>query len=206
MTEVEKQNEEVQNKELTSILADPEHFNVKHKLNSSWTIYYDIPQQKKSTAQTWQQNIKVIATFNTIEDFWGVFNSIPPVSKIAPASSYFLFREGIKPEWEDKQNEEGGRWAVTLTRMGSKIDEYWMNLVLACIGESFEYPEQVNGAVASVRVRGDRLALWTRNWKNEEETLNIGKHFKSLIGTEKLSFNSHEDGKQNSKAKERHVL
>jgi len=30
---------------------------------------------------------------------------------------------------EDKQNEEGGRWAVTLTRMGSKIDEYWMNLV-----------------------------------------------------------------------------
>jgi len=71
MTEVEKQNEEVQNKELTSILVDPEHFNVKHKLNTSWTIYYDIPQQRKNTAQTWQQNIKVIATFNTIEDFWG---------------------------------------------------------------------------------------------------------------------------------------
>lgn len=45
---------------------------------------------------------------------------------------------------------------------------------MACIGENFEFPDQVNGAVASVRSRGDRLALWTKNWKNEEETLNVG--------------------------------
>lgn len=212
MTDEEKQVTEIEKKQekLTSILVDPENFNIKHPLNSYWTIWYDCPQ-RKTTQQSWSLNIKKIASFNTIEDFWGTYNSIPPITKLAQASNYHIFRNDIKPEWEDPQNAEGGRWVVTLGKnpnpQSSKLEEIWLNILLACIGESFEYPDQINGAVASYRTRGDRLALWTRNHVKEEETMSVGKHFKSLFPkAEKLQFFTHEEGKTKNSPKEKYSL
>ena len=31
-----------------------------------------------------------------------------------PNTDYMLFRKGIRPEWEDPANKDGGKWVVTL--------------------------------------------------------------------------------------------
>lgn len=39
--------------------------------------------------------------------------------------------------------------------------------LMALIGEQFDESEEICGVVASVRQRGDKLALWTRTASNE---------------------------------------
>lgn len=39
--------------------------------------------------------------------------------------------------------------------------------LMALIGEQFDETEDICGIVASVRARGDKLALWTRTASNE---------------------------------------
>ena len=31
-----------------------------------------------------------------------------------PNTDYMLFKKGIRPEWEDASNKDGGKWVVTL--------------------------------------------------------------------------------------------
>ena len=49
-----------------------------------------------------------------MEDFWRMYNNIYTVEEIMPNTDYMLFRKGIKPEWEDISNRDGGKWVVTL--------------------------------------------------------------------------------------------
>lgn len=46
--------------------------------------------------------------------------------------------------------------------------------MLACIGEAFEYENEVCGAVVSVRKAFFRIALWTRSSDNQEMAISIG--------------------------------
>jgi hypothetical protein len=44
----------------------------KHPLQNTWTLWYDDPQMAKATpGLSWEANLKNIATFDTVEDFWG---------------------------------------------------------------------------------------------------------------------------------------
>jgi translation initiation factor 4E len=51
-----------------------------------------------------------VATFDMVEDFWGIFNNIRPPSRLNPGSNYHLFKTGIEPTWEHKENKNGGKW------------------------------------------------------------------------------------------------
>lgn len=45
-------------------------------------------------------------------------------------NDYALFKEGIKPQWEDPRNNKGGRWLVTLdNRHKNMLPDLWLNLV-----------------------------------------------------------------------------
>lgn len=58
-------------------------------------------------------------------------NSIVPPSHIATNSNYYLFKDGIKPAWEDPANTDGGKWAIQLPRDKNRdtIDKYWLYTV-----------------------------------------------------------------------------
>ena len=49
-----------------------------------------------------------VATFDMVEDFWGIFNNIRPPSRLNPGSNYHLFKVGIEPTWEHQANMAGG--------------------------------------------------------------------------------------------------
>jgi len=46
--------------------------------------------------------------------------------------------------------------------------------MLACIGEAFEYENEVCGVVVSVRKGFFRISLWTRTSDNQEMAMSIG--------------------------------
>jgi translation initiation factor 4E len=66
--------------------------------------------------------------FNTVEDFWSVFNHIEQVSNLTAGCDYSFFTSGIKPMWEDEANKNGGRWVINIDRRqrsSGLIDKLW---------------------------------------------------------------------------------
>ena len=45
-----------------------------------------------------------------VEDFWALYNHIELASRLAAGCDYSLFKEGVKPMWEDERfaNQEVG--------------------------------------------------------------------------------------------------
>lgn len=118
-----------------------EHEETKHYLHTSWTLY----AHTQSVSTTYRSAYKQIGKFNTIEDFWKLWNNIPSVVDIYESRvmiqnkhliAYSLFRDDILPEWEKTNNINGSEWGCREMLSKEIIDNIWKNLVLSCIGEN----------------------------------------------------------------------
>ncbi|KAA0199336.1 hypothetical protein HAZT_HAZT002571 [Hyalella azteca] len=162
---------------------DPEPV-LKHPLNSTWTLFYFI--NDKSGNFNWQESQAVVASFNTVEDFWALFNHIENASKLKIGFDYSLFKNGILPAWEDSGNTGGGKWTLNTSRHQrfTDLDNYWLELIMMMVGENEE--EYVNnvitGAVVSLRMKQDRVCLWCAPTKKPEAILKAGKAMKRCMG------------------------
>jgi translation initiation factor 4E len=57
---------------------------------------------------------------------------------------FMLFRKGIRPEWEDPKNAQGGHLLYQIQfPKRALVDALWKNLFLDLIGESWTYSERV---------------------------------------------------------------
>ena len=132
----------------------------KHKLEAGWTLYYEMPSQpaSKRSEKSWKSSLKSIATVHTVEDFWGVYNNVPPASRLATA--YYFFKENIEPAWEDRTCAQGGKFMFTVNP--GRIDQYWLNTLLACVGETLDPSvDQICGIVCQFKRSIFRISIWT---------------------------------------------
>lgn len=92
----------------------------------------------------------------------------------------------------------------------NELDENWLKLLLAMIGEQFSEPSEICGAVISVRQKQHRIALWTKTSSNEAHQLSVGRSFRSILGlpdNEKINYMVHDDAiRLERKAKERYSV
>lgn len=204
--------------EVKTVFHDKDNFNVKHPLANRWTLWFTKPASGKG--DNWNDLLKEVITFESVEEFWGVYNNIAPVSSLALKSDYHLFKEGVRPEWEDPQNKHGGKWSYSFKDKRSvDIDELWLHTMLAAIGETLEDEEdgEVMGVVVNVRKAFFRIGVWTRTVgksipgrgdgdvaggkgrspeKGREILLSIGRRFKEVLKlqpAEQLEFSGHTD-------------
>ena len=75
--------------------------------NSKWTFWYEERDTSYSTEE-WGNQIQNIKTFDNIKDFWTLYRNVNTVTSLAFQTMYHVFKEGIKPIWEDKANQNGG--------------------------------------------------------------------------------------------------
>lgn len=191
-----------------TVFADASNFSLKHPLYSKWQLWFD-SASKQDKAKSWDEALIKVVSFDSVEEFWGLYNNIVVPSLIAPNSNYYLFKEGIKPAWEDSANAKGGKWSVQLPRgkFSAEIDQYWLFTMLAAIGETFETPytsaadaipetpasagpfsDEVTGVIVSARKAFYRINIWTRNSSEAQRAQieNIGRHFKyAVLGFDK---------------------
>lgn len=129
-----------------------------HPLRNSWTLYYRPPANKFSD---YEKSTTKIATLATVESFWTIYTHLKPPSELPTVSDYHVFKDGIRPVWEDDANKKGGKWIVRLKK--GVADRYWEDLLLAIVGDQFmEAGDEVCGAVLSVRSGEDVLSVWTK--------------------------------------------
>ena len=106
--------------------------------------------------------------------------------KVAPKTCYHLFQEGIQPLWEDEANKAGGRWHVWFQKGYS--NRLWEDILLATIGNQFEYADQITGVEVRTKMKGDTISIWHKNANNEDERESIKRDFlKALNAPEGLT-------------------
>ena len=95
-----------------------------------------------------------------------VFSHMTKPENITGSADIMLFRDGIKPMWEDIQNRSGGKFTLRMKKAG--VAAIWEETLLAIIGEQLEGNEDVCGAVLSIRYHDDNLSVWHKTADNEE--------------------------------------
>merc|ERR1719401_3005431 len=113
-------------------------------------------------------------------------HSFPP-SKL-DSVDYSLFKAGVSPAWEDPAFKSGGRWVIKLEKVKAQsLDDLWLSLSLALIGEAFiEHDsggELVCGAIVSVLSRASKIALWLSGAKDEKKVMAIGKEYRNVLAS-----------------------
>ncbi|MCJ1243810.1 eukaryotic translation initiation factor 4E [Trapelia coarctata] len=221
---------EYKDSEQITVFHDPDNFNVKHPLMNNWTLWFTKPPSGKG--DNWNDLLKEVVTFDSVEEFWGVFNNITPTSELAVKSDYHLFKKGVRPEWEDPQNKHGGKWSYSYReKKNVPIDENWLYVMLAAIGETLENDGdgEVMGVVVNVRKGFYRIGVWTKTVgkpvpgggegdvaggkgrsadKSKEVLMGIGRKFKDVLkldASEVVEFSGHTEsahsGSTRAKAK-----
>lgn len=177
------------------LLQEEGELDIKHPLQNKWALWFF----KNDRTKKWEDNLRLVTKFDSVEDFWAIYNHIQLSSKLQVGCDYSIFKDGIQPMWEDKANKNGGRWLFQLAKQQryQDLDRMWLETILCMIGESFEGESDfVNGAVVQVRPKGDKIAVWTSDCSNRDVILKVGNKYKERLQLPQrivLGYQSHQD-------------
>jgi translation initiation factor 4E len=138
--------------------------------------------------------MKFVASFSTAEEFWEVYQHLRRPSSLPVISDYHVFKQGIKPIWEDGRNANGGKWIVRLKK--GIIDRLWENLVLALIGDEFNVGDDICGAVLSLRTSEDIISIWNQTADAQKLKLKIRNTLKNVLNLPNetiVEYKAHKD-------------
>ncbi|XP_057956848.1 eukaryotic translation initiation factor [Malania oleifera] len=174
-----------------------------HRLERKWSFWFD-NQSKPKQGAAWGTSLRKVYSFDTVEEFWCLYDQIFRPSKLLANADFHLFKAGIEPKWEDPECANGGKWSLPSNRK-TNLDTMWLETLMALIGEQFDEADEICGVVASVRQRQDKLALWTKTATNEAAQMSIGRKWKEIIDvTDKITYSFHDDSRRERSAKVRY--
>ncbi|CAI2170882.1 3218_t:CDS:2 [Funneliformis geosporum] len=157
-----------------------------HPLQHNWTMYYDskpvmTPGPKTPTGSvSYEENLQTIGTFDTVETFCRYFNWVKKPGQLDLNTNFHIFKDKIKPMWEDPANANGGKWVISM-RNTQLLDRCWTWLVYSLVGEELDENDDICGAVMSRRARGDRIAVWVRDKDNVPVINGIGRRLLKIL-------------------------
>ena len=136
-------------------------------LNREWSFWENYGTKSKGD-KDYSKLLKEIYSFKDIISFWQFWNHYPgsDVKKIFFDGEYIhyffkekyrilavnLFQKGIKPEWEDENNDKGSILTLEYTIENEDVDNFlmqasdlWIKLICSLIGENLPFCENING-------------------------------------------------------------
>ncbi|KAK0508040.1 hypothetical protein JMJ35_009929 [Cladonia borealis] len=156
----------------------------------SWNFWHD----KHAASGDYEGRLTLMQEdIDNIKLFWQVINSFP-FERLGYKDSVHFFKKGVKPVWEDPRNVNGGAWNFRVPK--EKTDEFWKELLVLAVGETFHdvlqnvpnvpqgvpKRDDICGLSLSIRYGNNLISIWHRDGTNEKSVEGI----KTVI-LEKLS-------------------
>ena len=69
-------DDNVSSDEIKTVFHDVNDFNVKHPLMNTWSLWFTKPPSGKG--DNWNDLLKEVVSFDTVEEFWGVYVRLWP--------------------------------------------------------------------------------------------------------------------------------
>lgn len=151
-------------------------------LEHEWALYVHFPHygHTASEASYASQAYRLLTTFHTVQDFWSCLDKLvqTPSHVFFTTSSprvqmedrdveaYGLFKVGVRPEWEDVLNRRGGHWESRKAWTPEQLDNVWVHLAMAVVGEGLEEYRDITGMRLVDKSRPPhkadyRIEVWT---------------------------------------------
>ena len=143
----------------------------KTKLENKFSFWYRIDdiiqyqlQKQALDKKEYEVQVKKIAEFDTVEEFWSIFQHLRKPDSCRAGIEYFMFKEPIKPMWEDENNKNGGRISIKLRKDFTTI--IWEEMIFVLIGGILpkEMKEEINGIVVTSRKEYNTLQIWFKTY------------------------------------------
>lgn len=177
----------------TQSSIDKESLTHEMPLNRSWTFYY------LNKSKNWDERIKKIGDFSTVEGFWRIWNHVKLPTHISVGCDLMIFQSDVEPKWENPENRQGGRLVAEMTKefRNDCMSTNWLNTILGLIGEqcSIEHVAHCNGVQFQSRRQMDKISMWVASGHSKDEIKNLGAFMlegvQNIVGN-KVKYNSHE--------------
>lgn len=174
-------------------------------LKYTWVVWEQIMQASDGKTAQYSDATHKVAPFSTVQDFWKLWNHMPQPSELLDQKrmvreqpdglhvidAIMIFRENVRPEWEDPMNATGGHFQFQLKPQtgGGQIDEYWNNLVLGMIGSTIEPANMITGIRLVDKLSGPRMAngirieVWFSDYENTSAVTQLRKNVERCMAT-----------------------
>lgn len=100
-----------------------------------------------------------------MNDFWSIFQHIKKPSDRMKPFDYQIFKQGIKPMWEDSSNKNGGKLSILVSKSYSSL--LWEEIVFAFVGGVLPYITEINGITISSRKMFNIIQIWYQTFDKE---------------------------------------
>lgn len=139
------------------------------KLCQPFTFWFTFfKKSKDKQLEEFEDNLKQIATFETAEEFWGIYQHMKRPDALPRGCEFFLFKKGIKPLWEDMPNVGGGRFFLSMKKSGV-TNKVWEDLQIAMLMLGNDDFNGINGVVLNVRTSEVIMSVWTKALTEEQK-------------------------------------
>ena len=127
---------------LTARRSSSMHKNVIAKLRPLpfqyiWTVWHDrATSASPDSDASYANRLQILASdISDIGAFYRVYNNFPWDS-VKLKNTVHIFRAGVEPLWEDKENLDGGCWVIKVRREDGRATKVWEEVCLmGCGGE-----------------------------------------------------------------------
>src|SRR4051794_32917116 len=111
-------------------------------LAKPFTFWVFFPN-KTVTKHNYTNENKMLATITSVEEFCTVYQHMVRPDKMPEGSKFLLFQGGIRPEWEDTNNQGSGAFWLKVKK--DYANKFWEELLMSFIGEQCDYNDDICG-------------------------------------------------------------
>jgi translation initiation factor 4E len=138
------------------------------------------------------QTLVGLGEANTPKSFWNLYEK-NPVNALQLNCSLHVFRQKVKPEWEDPQCITGGHFRIAPSgrtsdgaQLATAAQKLWWNLLTTHIGEKFSHSDAIVGCGFTNKGIRQIASVWI-NTNDETIVAALERDLKELV-TERFSI------------------
>lgn len=115
---------------------------------------------------TFEDSLKPVAVISSVEDFWAYYQHFKRPTELPVGSYIYLFREDVKPVWEDEHNKHGGAFILRFEK--SKCNRLWEDILLGYVSSKADTFAYLNGIRLKVKKDFTEIDFWLGNVEDEK--------------------------------------
>jgi translation initiation factor 4E len=172
---------------------------------SAWTLWEKPVMAHSSDHDAYSAQMRVLSRITNVEEFWKYWLCVPQPSELLESKHFvremegggltqvdtlMLFREGVRPEWEDPANSSGGHFQFMFKTGGmppAQLDEFWNNIAIGIVSGTV----QPNDLVTGIRLLDKsttgrnsciRIEVWFRDFVSSEKVTGLRNSVEACMG------------------------
>jgi len=151
-------------------------------LKSSWVLWQN--DNNDSNIRSWEKDNSKVGEFSMIPQFLYMCDEIVRV-RVENLRPMNLFKNGIKPMWEDEANVDGGRLILDIPVLTQvDLNEIWKMTMILCVSNSID---NICGCVFNEKQSVYKISIWFGRDYNQDM---IKEMWEKILGSINLPIYS----------------